>query len=101
MEVVRVQAIASSAMLKDTIPSEFIRCESEQPAITTVQGASLEVPVISFNEADEEKLVKQVAEASREWGLFQIVNHEIPSEAIKKLQDVGKGFFELPLEEKE
>uniref|UniRef100_A0A7N0VCZ3 Fe2OG dioxygenase domain-containing protein n=1 Tax=Kalanchoe fedtschenkoi TaxID=63787 RepID=A0A7N0VCZ3_KALFE len=101
MEVVRVQAIASSAMPKDTIPSEFIRCESEQPAITTVQGASLEVPVISFNEADEEKLVKQVAEASREWGLFQIVNHEIPSEAIKKLQDVGKGFFELPLEEKE
>ncbi|CAM8878146.1 unnamed protein product [Rhodiola kirilowii] len=101
MEVVRVQAIASSAMSKDTIPLEFIRSESEQPAITTVHGASLEVPVINFNEPDQTKLVHLVMEASREWGLFQIVNHEIPDEAIKKLQEVGRGFFELPTEEKE
>ncbi|CAM8988669.1 unnamed protein product [Rhodiola kirilowii] len=101
MEVVRVQAIASSAMSKDTIPLEFIRSESEQPAITTVHGASLEVPVINFNEPDQTKLVHLVMEASREWGLFQIVNHEIPNEAIKKLQEVGRGFFELPTEEKE
>ncbi|KAG4963534.1 hypothetical protein JHK85_040987 [Glycine max] len=33
--------------------------------------------------------------------MFQIVNHEIPSDVIRKLQNVGKEFFELPQEEKE
>ncbi|RVX22433.1 Flavonol synthase/flavanone 3-hydroxylase [Vitis vinifera] len=34
-------------------------------------------------------------------GMFQIVNHGIPSDVISNLQKVGKEFFELPQEEKE
>ncbi|CAN1235826.1 Flavonol synthase/flavanone 3-hydroxylase [Linum perenne] len=33
--------------------------------------------------------------------MFQIVNHDIPTDLIARLQDVGRQFFELPLEEKE
>ncbi|KAL5077870.1 hypothetical protein RYX36_016854 [Vicia faba] len=44
---------------------------------------------------------KAIAEASKEWGMFQILNHEIPNDVIRKLQSVGKEFFELPQEEKE
>ncbi|KAK6922943.1 Non-hem dioxygenase N-terminal domain [Dillenia turbinata] len=101
MEVERVQAIANLAMSMKTIPSEYIRSENEQPGITTVHGKDLEVPVIDFSDPDEAKTIRSIAEASHDWGLFQIVNHGIPGEVIKRLQEVGKQFFELPQDEKE
>ncbi|KAA8546373.1 hypothetical protein F0562_002888 [Nyssa sinensis] len=101
MEAVRVQAIASLSKCMETIPSEFIRSENEQPAITTVHGILLEVPVIDLGNPDEENLVRSIAEASREWGIFQVVNHGIAGDVISKLQKVGKEFFELPQEERE
>uniref|UniRef100_A0A5B6YVJ6 Putative flavonol synthase/flavanone 3-hydroxylase n=1 Tax=Davidia involucrata TaxID=16924 RepID=A0A5B6YVJ6_DAVIN len=101
MEAERVQAIASDSMSNDTIPSDFIRPENEQPGITTLHGQDAEVPVIDFGIPDEEKLVQSIVNASCQWGMFQIVNHGIPSDVISKLQQVGKEFFELPQEEKE
>ncbi|KAK9993238.1 hypothetical protein SO802_022941 [Lithocarpus litseifolius] len=95
----RVQDIAKSS--KETIPDAFIRLETEQPGITTVHGAVLEVPTIDYSDPDEEKVLSAIEDAARNWGMFQIVNHEIPSEAIAKLQAAGKGFFELSQEEKE
>ncbi|PNT48598.1 hypothetical protein POPTR_002G086700v4 [Populus trichocarpa] len=99
MEAERVQNIAST--FEDTIPEAFIRSEHEQPAITTVHGVNLDVPVIDVSDPDEEKITRLIADASREWGMFQIVNHGIPSEVISKLQSVGRAFFELPQVEKE
>ncbi|GAB4861374.1 iron ascorbate-dependent oxidoreductase [Ancistrocladus abbreviatus] len=101
MEVERVQAIATYSKAINTIPLEFIRSEREQPAITTIPGKILEVPTIDLGEADEEKVVDLIAKASSEWGLFQVVNHGIPIDAIRRLQEVGREFFELPQEEKE
>lgn len=86
---------------EERIPKEFIRSEKEQPAITTVHGSVLEVPTIDLGEADEDKLVDVISKASQEWGLFQIVNHGIPTQVIQELQRVGKEFFELPQEEKD
>ncbi|XP_059630787.1 flavonol synthase/flavanone 3-hydroxylase-like [Cornus florida] len=101
MEVERVQAIASLSKFTDTIPSEYIRSENEQPAITTFHGVVLEVPLIDLSGPVDESLVRAIAEASREWGIFQVVNHDIPNEVISKLQRAGREFFELPPEEKE
>nr|ATL75654.1 flavonol synthase [Canarium album] len=102
MEVeTRVQAIASLSFLNDTIPSEFIRPEQEQPALTTYHGSVPDIPIIDLNDPQEEHLVRSVAKASQEWGIFQVINHGIPSDLIAKLQAVGKEFFELPQEEKE
>ncbi|CAA2983305.1 flavonol synthase [Olea europaea subsp. europaea] len=101
MEVDGVQAVASICKKVDIIPSEFIRSENEQPAITTLHGVVLEVPVIDLSDSDEAKLVELVAESSKNWGIFQVVNHGIPDESISKLIEVGKEFFELPREEKE
>lgn len=101
MEVERVQALASLSSSNNTIPAEFIRPEKEQPAITTYHGPIPEIPTIDLNDPDDEKVVISIAKASREWGIFQVVNHGIPDEIISKLQQVGKQFFELPQEEKE
>lgn len=94
----RVQNIASQSK-EANIPAEFVQSEAEQPGITTV--AQLEVPIIDFSNPDGEKVLRQIVEASGEWGMFQIVNHEIPTQLVSKLQAVGREFFELPQEEKE
>jgi len=95
----KVQNVAS--LSNETIPAEFVRSEKEQPRNSTVRGTRLEVPLIDFSNPDEEKVLREIIDASCKWGMFQIVNHEIPTELITKLQSVGKTFFELPQEEKE
>ncbi|KAI4307303.1 hypothetical protein L6164_030507 [Bauhinia variegata] len=95
-----VQNVANS-LSQGTIPDEFVRSEKEQPGITTVQGVQLQVPTIDFSNQDDQTMQRQILEASRDWGMFQIVNHEIPSDLIRELQRVGKEFFELPQEEKD
>ncbi|KAL6525139.1 Iron ascorbate-dependent oxidoreductase [Orobanche minor] len=102
MEVEKIQSIASLSNQENTIPTEFIRSTAEQPAATTVHGVVREVPVIDIGRTDYEKeIVESVSEASKEWGIFQVVNHGIPNDVISKLQEVGRTFFELPEEEKE
>lgn len=101
MEVERVQAIASLSFATDTIPAEFIRPEKEQPAISTFRGPVPEIPTIDLDDPDQDNLVRLISNASKEWGIFQVVNHGIPSDVLSNLQSAGKDFFELPQEEKE
>nr|AFS63900.1 flavonol synthase [Narcissus tazetta] len=101
MEFERVQAIASLSASLNTIPPEFIRSEHERPDMTTYRGPVPEIPVVDLSTADRTRLTRAIADASEEWGIFQIVNHGIPVEVVKELQRVGKEFFELPQGEKE
>lgn len=101
MEVERVQAIASLSLSSNTIPAEFIMPETEQPAATTFRGPIPEIPTVDFSDPDEKNLVRRVVEASKEWGFFQALNHGIPADVIRRLQEVGTEFFRLPQEEKE
>jgi len=65
MKVLRVQTIASKS--KDAaIPVMFVRGETEQPGITTVQGVNLEVPIIDFSDPDEGKVMHEILEASQD-----------------------------------
>ncbi|PKU75664.1 flavonol synthase/flavanone 3-hydroxylase-like [Dendrobium catenatum] len=99
VEVQRVQSIASLGL--DMIPPEFIRSEEEQPGLTTFQGPVPEIPVVDIGHGDEEKTVEDVVEAAKEWGIFQVVNHGIPAEAVAQLQRAGREFFGLSQEEKD
>ncbi|XP_010444266.1 PREDICTED: probable flavonol synthase 5 isoform X2 [Camelina sativa] len=82
----------------NTSPSSFPYL-SKQLASSTL-GGSADVPVVDLNISDEELLVREVTEASQEWGVFQVVNHGIPTELMQQLQVVGKQFFDLPEAEK-
>ncbi|WCJ39231.1 2-oxoglutarate (2OG) and Fe(II)-dependent oxygenase superfamily protein [Euphorbia peplus] len=101
MEQKRVQEIASSFYDEATIPEAFIRSENEQPCLTTVYGVELSVPIIDMSDPDQENVNHLIVDASRNWGMFQIINHGIPNEIIRNLQSVGKEFFELPQNEKQ
>ncbi|KAG9440756.1 hypothetical protein H6P81_020921 [Aristolochia fimbriata] len=45
-------------------------------------------------------LVKEIEEASREWGFFQVINHGVPLQLLRNLETAAKEFFALPMEEK-
>ncbi|CAN6245969.1 unnamed protein product [Urochloa humidicola] len=91
-----VQELASSL---GALPPEFVRSEHEQPAATTFKGGAVpDAPVIDMSEPG---CGARIAEAAREWGLFQVINHGVPSSVVAELQRVGRAFFDLPREEKE
>ncbi|CAN6478591.1 unnamed protein product [Victoria cruziana] len=93
----RVQDIASRGI--DRLPEQFVREVHERPENSkAVEGK--DVPVISLGRPFE-KVVEEMAKACREWGIFVLTDHSVSSETIGALQDVGRRFFELPLEEKE
>lgn len=45
-------------------------------------------------------LLDQIEAASRDWGFFQVVNHGVPPELLRRALKVSKEFFDLPPEEK-
>lgn len=65
-----------------------------------------ELPVIDLRrlEAEDEEVVedckKEIARASKEWGFFQVVNHGISSEILKKMRVEQEKAFKQPFEEK-
>ncbi|XP_010444270.1 PREDICTED: probable flavonol synthase 5 isoform X3 [Camelina sativa] len=73
---------------------------TKQLADTTL-GGSADVPVVDLSVSDEGFLVREVVKASEEWGVFQVVNHGIPTEQMQQLQVAGKQFFDLPETEKD
>ncbi|KAM0926915.1 hypothetical protein ACQ4PT_003073 [Festuca glaucescens] len=90
------QALASSL---GALPPEFARSEHEQTGATTFRGAApAEIPVIDMFSSNAGCFM---AEAAREYGIFQVVNHGVPASAVCELQRVGQEFFALPQEEKQ
>ncbi|KAJ4890373.1 Flavonol synthase/flavanone 3-hydroxylase [Raphanus sativus] len=61
---------------------------------------SSRIPIIDVSNPDQGLVARAVVKASEEWGVFQLVNHGIPTELIQRLQNVGRRFFELSETEK-
>jgi flavonol synthase len=93
------QSVQELAASLGALPPEFLRSEHDQPGATTYRGAAApDAPVIDMSEPG---FGARMVVAAREWGLFQVVNHGVPSAAVAELQRVGRAFFALPREEKE
>jgi hypothetical protein len=105
--IVRVQALAQSGL--NSIPSCYIKPSSQRPTQTSFapQNDHINIPVINLEHLSsedqvlKEKVLKQVSEACREWGFFQVVNHGIDHELMQSAKEVWREFFDLPLEVKE
>lgn len=91
MEMERNQHTSPSSLVVETILSEKEKC------VVKFQ----DIPVVDLSNPSEELVAHAVVKASEEWGIFQVVNHGIPTELIRRLQEVGTEFFELPEKEKE
>ncbi|CAN8251756.1 unnamed protein product [Cochlearia groenlandica] len=70
-------------------------------AVTTKDTSPNDVPIIDLSNPDKELVARAVVKASQEWGIFQVVNHNIPIDLIKRLKELGTEFYEQPEEKKQ
>ncbi|MCO5571210.1 hypothetical protein L7F22_024945 [Adiantum nelumboides] len=76
-----------------------------QPAtdsITSAAAITHSIPVIDLARlsSDRAGVIVDVGRACEEWGFFQVINHDIPLQAIHNLKEGAKAFFALPLADK-
>eukprot|EP01018_Ginkgo_biloba_P015724 Gb_01811 [translate_table: standard] len=105
----RVQSLAESGISE--LPPQYIKPEKDRPATNPAvaqddeYGSSqLNIPVIDLRGLEDgrrESTMRQISDACREWGFFQVVNHGVPLSLVQRARDVSREFFHLPLEEKQ
>ncbi|KAJ3680651.1 hypothetical protein LUZ60_016929 [Juncus effusus] len=105
MRVRNVQALsAKPSELTAEILESYIRPEMDDDCM--VLGENTEaVPVIDMGRLMDEEFVEEEMDklkvACEDWGFFQFVNHGIPEKVMEEMKANMKGFFELPLNERE
>ncbi|KAE8008956.1 hypothetical protein FH972_005414 [Carpinus fangiana] len=86
----------------------FIQDPEHRPKIsfTEAQGIPLiDLSPIATHSSDEvsaidEGVVREIGNACKEWGFFQVINHGVPLEKRQRIEDASRKFFAQSLEEK-
>ncbi|GAB2211143.1 hypothetical protein Droror1_Dr00016435 [Drosera rotundifolia] len=92
----------------------FVQEVEHRPKATIVEAD--EIPIIDLSslssldslldlpdaETDDSvgKVVAQIGDACQRWGFFQVINHGVSSEKLRRIDSVAREFFSLPLEAK-
>ncbi|XP_062207329.1 jasmonate-induced oxygenase 1-like [Phragmites australis] len=106
--VVRVQALAESGLA--AIPCRYIKPPCDRPAAPAAQqqepSDDISIPVIDLGEllangAGLGNVTQAVSAACREWGFLQVVNHGVQPELMRAAREAWRGFFRLPVTEKQ
>ncbi|KAK4415993.1 protein DOWNY MILDEW RESISTANCE 6 [Sesamum alatum] len=88
-----------SAGQLSSLPISYIRPESDRPKLSEVVDCD-NIPVIDLGCKDRSLIVKQIGDACRDYGFFQVINHGVSKEAMEKILGVAHEFFGLPVKEK-
>lgn len=75
--------------MAESVPSKF------------QETSPVDIPIVDLSNPNEDLVARAVVKASETWGMFQVVNHGIPIELMRRLKELGTEFFELPEKEKE
>uniref|UniRef100_A0A0C9RTA0 TSA: Wollemia nobilis Ref_Wollemi_Transcript_14009_1340 transcribed RNA sequence n=1 Tax=Wollemia nobilis TaxID=56998 RepID=A0A0C9RTA0_9CONI len=103
--------LENDSMAAVDIDPAFIVSPEHRPKINNSNNISRgdqHIPVIDLSplnsippeESNGETLINQIEEACKEWGFFQVINHDVPLELLRWLQSEAAKFFSLPLQEK-
>ncbi|CAI8618371.1 unnamed protein product [Vicia faba] len=80
----------SSIIIPHGIPLIDLSPVNYQDETITTTTASLSI----------QGLVKEIGEACKEWGFFQVINHKVPLDKRERIEESARKFFGLSLEEK-
>ncbi|CAN6339300.1 unnamed protein product [Urochloa humidicola] len=100
--IVQVQTLSNSGVC--TVPQQYIKPPSERPncSVTTMNDPSHSIPIIDlacFSQHGQ-VVLEAVGDACKNWGFFQVVNHGVDIDAVKRMRGAWREFFDLPMEEK-
>ncbi|ONK72315.1 uncharacterized protein A4U43_C04F18050 [Asparagus officinalis] len=86
------------------IPRIFIHSPENLPKPSDGITTNLQIPVIDLqgisNSKRRQEIVKEVREASKSWGFFQLLNHGVRVELLDSMTESVKRFHEQDKEEK-
>ncbi|KAK9665123.1 hypothetical protein RND81_14G091900 [Saponaria officinalis] len=91
--------VLSTGIAYKNLPQSYIRPVSDRPNLSQVSDCE-DVPVIDLGSLDRTVIVRQIHDACKNYGFFQVINHGVTKEKVEKMQKVAKEFFNLPIEEK-
>ncbi|CAK7329799.1 unnamed protein product [Dovyalis caffra] len=84
----------------------FIQATEHRPELDQIIKAE-EIPLIDLSiisspstNVDPSGLVKEIGNACKNWGFFQVINHGVPLYKRQKLENVSRNFFGQSIEEK-
>ncbi|KAJ1395194.1 Oxoglutarate/iron-dependent dioxygenase [Sesbania bispinosa] len=90
------------------IPERFVRDVTERPSLAKpLPPSPADMPVIDFskltagNGEEIQSEILKLAAACEQWGFFQVLNHGIDLNLMDSMENTGREFFMLPLEEKQ
>ncbi|XP_010507341.1 PREDICTED: protein DMR6-LIKE OXYGENASE 1-like [Camelina sativa] len=87
----------------------FIQAPEHKPNTHLINSGDLispdEIPTIdlsSLKDPDHDKtaIAKEIADACKRWGFFQVVNHGLPSDLRRRVDETAAEFFNLTTDEK-
>lgn len=83
----------------DKVPDSHLWTQFDKPLnkIQTHEKQDSLIPVIDLNDPNAPKLIGQACET---WGMFQVINHGVPFELVKKVEFELRRLFALPTHEK-
>ncbi|KAK4281568.1 hypothetical protein QN277_013043 [Acacia crassicarpa] len=91
------------------LPKKYIWPPSERPTRTDTQDPNvagkqnLQLPVIDLADLlgpKRSQVLHSLADACQQYGFFQLVNHGIAEDVIRKMREVSERFFDLAYEER-
>ncbi|XP_071710071.1 protein DOWNY MILDEW RESISTANCE 6 [Rutidosis leptorrhynchoides] len=91
--------VISTGLIYTTIPEGYVRPPKDRPNLSQISNFN-DVPFIDIGSSDRNLVSKQIGDACRNYGFFQVINHGVREEIVERMQQVGREFFELPMEEK-
>ncbi|XP_056175912.1 protein SRG1-like [Syzygium oleosum] len=94
-------------MLKENptkVPKRYVRDDQESPVITDACSGLPQVPVIDLgrlvSEDGAEPELEKLHHACKDWGFFQLINHEVSPKLLGKVKKGIEELFNMPMEEK-
>lgn len=86
----------------------FIQDPEHRPKLSIIEADGVPLidlsPLTSADSISDPKsievLVREIGNACKNWGFFQVINHGVPLEMREKVETTARKFFAQPLEEK-
>ncbi|TVU07475.1 hypothetical protein EJB05_46798, partial [Eragrostis curvula] len=88
----------SNGAAYDSVPESYVFPVDKRPGNSASSAAA--IPVVDLAGDDQDKIVKQIIDAGKEFGFFQVINHGVADEVMSEMMSSAEEFFRLPTEEK-